>query len=108
MAFWGLAGPATQSLMTRRVSSSEQGQLQGAIASINGVTGLIGPTLFTQTFAYFILSDARLQPVPRTARRTIHPRLAHAHRRRCDCVADDESGGIDWLALMGVSTRHGL
>ena len=42
MAFWGLAGPATQALMTRRVSSSEQGQLQGAIASINGVTGLIG------------------------------------------------------------------
>ncbi|HEU4683954.1 MAG TPA: TCR/Tet family MFS transporter [Nitrospira sp.] len=54
MAFWGLAGPATQSLMTRRVSSSEQGQLQGAIASINGLTGLIGPILFTQTFAFFI------------------------------------------------------
>lgn len=54
MASWGLAGPATQSLMTRRVSSSEQGQLQGAIASINGVTGLIGPILFTQTFAHFI------------------------------------------------------
>jgi MFS transporter, DHA1 family, tetracycline resistance protein len=60
MAFWGLTGPATQSLMTRRVSSAEQGQLQGAIASINGVTGLIGPTLFTQTFAYFIRSDSGL------------------------------------------------
>ena len=54
MAFWGLAGPATQALMTRRVSASEQGRLQGAIASINGVTGLIGPTLFTQVFAHFI------------------------------------------------------
>ena len=54
MAFWGLAGPATQALMTRRVSSSEQGQLQGAIASINGLTGLIGPALFTQIFAHFI------------------------------------------------------
>src|SRR6476620_7548543 len=54
MAFWGLAGPATQALMSRRVSPREQGQLQGAIASINGVTGLIGPTLFTQLFAYFI------------------------------------------------------
>jgi DHA1 family tetracycline resistance protein-like MFS transporter len=54
MAFWGLAGPATQALMSRRVSLSEQGQLQGAIASINGVTGLIGPTLFTQVFANFI------------------------------------------------------
>jgi DHA1 family tetracycline resistance protein-like MFS transporter len=58
MAFWGLAGPATQSLMTRRVSSSEQGQLQGAIASINGLTGLIGPTLFTQSFAHFISQTA--------------------------------------------------
>ena len=54
MAFWGLAGPATQALMSRRVSSSEQGRLQGAIASINGVTGLIGPGLFTQVFAFFI------------------------------------------------------
>jgi DHA1 family tetracycline resistance protein-like MFS transporter len=62
MAFWGLAGPANQSLMTRRVSSGEQGQLQGAIGSINGVTGLIGPTLFTQTFAYFIQTDPSLSP----------------------------------------------
>ena len=54
MAFWGLSGPATQAQMSRRVSASEQGQLQGSIASINGVTGLIGPTLFTQVFAYFI------------------------------------------------------
>ena len=54
MAFWGLAGPATQALMSRRVSGSEQGQLQGATASINGVTGLIGPTLFTQIFSHFI------------------------------------------------------
>jgi len=60
MAFWGLAGPANQSLMTRRVSSSEQGQLQGAIAGLNGVTGLIGPTLFTQTFAIFIRPDSVL------------------------------------------------
>jgi DHA1 family tetracycline resistance protein-like MFS transporter len=58
MACWGLAGPATQALMSRRVSGSEQGQLQGAIASLNGMTGLIGPTLFSQTFAYFIGSSA--------------------------------------------------
>ena len=54
MAFWGLAGPATQALMSRRVDTAEQGQLQGAIASINGVTGLIGPGLFTQVFAFGI------------------------------------------------------
>jgi DHA1 family tetracycline resistance protein-like MFS transporter len=64
MAFWGLAGPANQSLMTRRVSSAEQGKLQGAIASINGVTGLIGPTLFTQTFAFSIRSDPAFSSQP--------------------------------------------
>jgi DHA1 family tetracycline resistance protein-like MFS transporter len=54
MAFWGLAGPSAQFFMTRRVSSSEQGQLQGAIAGLSGIAGLIGPSLFTQTFAFFI------------------------------------------------------
>jgi len=54
MAFWGLAGPAMQALMTCRVSLSEQGQLQGAIASLTGIAGLVGPSLFTQTFALFI------------------------------------------------------
>lgn len=54
MAFWGLVGPSAQSLMTRRVSAFEQGQLQGAIASLAGIAGLIGPGLFTLTFAMFI------------------------------------------------------
>ena len=50
-ALWGFAGPNAQGLMTRRVSASEQGQLQGAISSLRGIAGLIGPFLFTQTFA---------------------------------------------------------
>jgi len=36
------------------VSPSEQGQLQGAIASLMGIAGLIGPVFFTETFALFI------------------------------------------------------
>jgi MFS transporter, DHA1 family, tetracycline resistance protein len=50
-ALWGFAGPNAQGLMTRRVSPSEQGQLQGAISSLRGIAGLLGPFLFTQTFA---------------------------------------------------------
>jgi DHA1 family tetracycline resistance protein-like MFS transporter len=42
----GFVAPALQSLMTRRVGPSEQGQLQGANASIAGLTGAIGPILF--------------------------------------------------------------
>jgi DHA1 family tetracycline resistance protein-like MFS transporter len=36
------------------VSEREQGELQGAISSIRGLAVLIGPGLFTLTFAYFI------------------------------------------------------
>jgi DHA1 family tetracycline resistance protein-like MFS transporter len=51
MSLWGLSGPSTQGLMTRRVSSSEQGQLQGAHGSLRAIAGLAGPGLFTLTFA---------------------------------------------------------
>jgi MFS transporter, DHA1 family, tetracycline resistance protein len=51
MSLWGIAGPSMQSLMTRRVDPSEQGQLQGALGSMRGITGMVGPLLFTQVFA---------------------------------------------------------
>ena len=50
----GFYGPAAQGLMTHRVSASEQGQLQGANSSVQGIAGLVGPGLFTWIFAYFI------------------------------------------------------
>lgn len=51
MALWGFAMPSAQSIMTRHVSVSEQGQLQGANASLMSIAGIVGPALFTQTFA---------------------------------------------------------
>jgi MFS transporter, DHA1 family, tetracycline resistance protein len=54
LAMWGVASPASLSLMSRLVGAAEQGQLQGANASIMGVANLIGPGLFTQTFAFGI------------------------------------------------------
>jgi DHA1 family tetracycline resistance protein-like MFS transporter len=50
----GLASPPMQSLMTRRVKESEQGQLQGALSSVRGIAFMIGPIIFTTTFAAFI------------------------------------------------------
>ncbi len=44
----------SQSLMTRRVGPSEQGELQGALGSIRGISMLLGPGLFTIVFAQFI------------------------------------------------------
>jgi DHA1 family tetracycline resistance protein-like MFS transporter len=54
MSLWGLAGAATQALMTRLVAPEQQGQLQGATASVQSLAQLAGPFLFTLTFAYFI------------------------------------------------------
>ena len=56
LAIWGLAGPAFQALMSRRVEASAQGRLQGAVASLAGVTGMLGPVIFTQIFAFGIAS----------------------------------------------------
>ena len=50
-ALWGIAMPAAQALITRQVSPTEQGRLQGAIVSLSSVAGIIGPTLFTRAFA---------------------------------------------------------
>jgi DHA1 family tetracycline resistance protein-like MFS transporter len=60
MAIWGLFGPSAQGLMTRRVTASEQGQLQGALMGLRGLSGLISPFIFTFTFAAFIGDRADL------------------------------------------------
>jgi DHA1 family tetracycline resistance protein-like MFS transporter len=58
MALWGLAGAASQALMTASVAPDQQGQLQGATASVQSVSQLVGPFLFTLTFAWFIGATA--------------------------------------------------
>jgi DHA1 family tetracycline resistance protein-like MFS transporter len=54
LALWGIATPAMNGLMTRHVGHSEQGQLQGANNSIQGIANLVGPFIFTLTFAWAI------------------------------------------------------
>ncbi|MCB2097593.1 MAG: hypothetical protein KDE05_08180, partial [Parvularculaceae bacterium] len=56
IAFGSLAGftaPALQGIMSRTVPADAQGQLQGAIGSINGVSMIIGPLMMTQIFSAF-------------------------------------------------------
>ena len=60
MALWAIATPSLQTIMTRLVDPTEQGRLQGALASLVGLGSLIGPTMFTQTFAAFISTRADL------------------------------------------------
>jgi MFS transporter, DHA1 family, tetracycline resistance protein len=59
-ALWDLSGPALQALATRRVGAEEQGRLQGALGSLQGIAGLIGPGLFTLAFTFAIGSVAWL------------------------------------------------
>jgi DHA1 family tetracycline resistance protein-like MFS transporter len=58
MSLWGIAGAAIQALTTQLVASDQQGQLQGATNSVNSIAQMLGPFLFTLTFAYFISDRA--------------------------------------------------
>ncbi|MEM6413279.1 MAG: TCR/Tet family MFS transporter [Pseudomonadota bacterium] len=52
-ALVGLATPAIQGMMSRALPANEQGELQGAIASVNGLSMIIGPFVMTLTFSAF-------------------------------------------------------
>jgi DHA1 family tetracycline resistance protein-like MFS transporter len=54
VAMWGLAGPSAQGLLTRHVGPSAQGELQGAMGSLQGIATMIGPTMFASVFAFAI------------------------------------------------------
>ena len=54
MSLWGVVGPNLQDMMSRRVSPSEQGQLQGANSSSRSIAALLGPAIFNGTFAWLI------------------------------------------------------
>jgi MFS transporter, DHA1 family, tetracycline resistance protein len=66
MAFASVYAPSAQGLMTRRVLPTEQGQLQGAMMGLRGLSGLISPGMFTFTFATAIgtRADLRLPGAP--------------------------------------------
>lgn len=63
-SFWGLAGPPTQSLMTRHVSAAEQGQLQGALSSLRGMAMIVGPGMFSAIFAISIKTRPAVPGAP--------------------------------------------
>jgi MFS transporter, DHA1 family, tetracycline resistance protein len=49
-ALGGVAMPALQSLVTSRVIDDQQGQLQGVLASLMSLAGIVGPVLTTAVF----------------------------------------------------------
>ena len=57
-ALGSIAGPALQGIMSRTASDDQQGELQGALTSINAVASIVAPMMMTQTFFYFTHSNA--------------------------------------------------
>jgi DHA1 family tetracycline resistance protein-like MFS transporter len=56
----GLAGPALQGSISGQVPPNEQGELQGALTSLISATGVVGPLLMTNLFAWFTRPQAPL------------------------------------------------
>lgn len=60
-ALGGLAGPAIQSLVTKTVDKSQQGEIQGALTSVNSLTSIIAPLFFASfLFSYFTRNDGQI------------------------------------------------
>lgn len=53
-----VSGPAAQALISRHVPLNEQGAMQGALASLGSLSGIIGPPVAASLFGYFISSRA--------------------------------------------------
>jgi DHA1 family tetracycline resistance protein-like MFS transporter len=94
-ALAGLAAPTLQSLMTRCVSQSEQGQLQGANMSLAGIAGTVAPMFFG--FIYSISLSNRLggHTYPGAAFLTA-------------AVVFLAAGVVGWIVVRRVKSRIGL
>jgi DHA1 family tetracycline resistance protein-like MFS transporter len=69
LMLWGIpvlnlmsvAWPSAQSIMSREVKPSEQGQMQGAVQSLRGLAGIFGPVMFTYVFSKTFGPGAAIQ-----------------------------------------------
>ena len=59
-ALAGITNPALQSLISKHVPATEQGELQGTLVSLGSLTAIIGPVFFTDVFAVFTKPGASI------------------------------------------------
>ncbi|WET51023.1 TCR/Tet family MFS transporter [Chryseobacterium indologenes] len=57
----GICGPSLQSMISKSISSNQQGELQGALTSLVSATSIIGPPIMTHLFYYFTHDKAPFQ-----------------------------------------------
>lgn len=61
MAVWvlmALSGPSLNAIMSRQVGPNEQGELQGALASLGSLTSVAAPPILSNLFGYFTSAAA--------------------------------------------------
>ncbi|NQW09261.1 MAG: TCR/Tet family MFS transporter [Alphaproteobacteria bacterium] len=59
-ALGAILAPALTGLMANRVPDNAQGELQGALSSVTGITMIVTPVLMTQLFGYFTAASTPL------------------------------------------------
>ncbi len=62
--FWGVWSAAAQTILSKTVGPSEQGRLQGALASVRAGCQVFTPALFNGAFALGVSIDARWAGAP--------------------------------------------
>jgi DHA1 family tetracycline resistance protein-like MFS transporter len=98
----GISGPALQSLLSKQFPSNEQGGVQGALTSVQSLTGVVGPIIATQAFAYFTSATApiKLPGAPfflgaaLIAIATVLARIAMGHHEEAHATEPEEMAGV--------------
>ncbi|MFI5320404.1 MAG: TCR/Tet family MFS transporter [Myxococcota bacterium] len=62
--FWGVWSAAAQTILSKTVAATEQGRLQGALASVRAGCMVLTPTLFNGAFALGVSIDKRWAGAP--------------------------------------------
>lgn len=57
-----VGGPGLQSLISHQYDQTEQGAIQGALTSIQSLTSIVGPPVFTFVFGYFTMPGHPMIP----------------------------------------------
>ena len=58
VALGAIVGPSIQGMMADRVDDSEQGELQGVLASVTAIATIISPLIMTNIFKYYTGANA--------------------------------------------------
>ena len=96
-ALGSISGPAVQALLSARAGPDQQGQVQGALASIEGLTAIIAPLVAGWAFSTFAAAGApvHLSGAPFLLAAVAYG-VAYLAARRVPPPAAGSLGGVSW------------